>query len=95
MDEATDMAKTLKEAAYVGIGFGVLGFQRAQVRRRQLAELGRDLERRLQPALVEATDRMEPLLAQIEARLSEQAKDVAQALSERYRRFPTGGSPQA
>ncbi len=101
------MTKTLQEAAYVAIGFGVLGFQRAQVRRRQLAdqlqrqrpemeaqlaevrtqvtELGRDLERRLQPALVDATERVEPLLDQIEARVSEQAKDVAQALLERYR----------
>ncbi len=30
------MAKTLEESAYVVVGFGVLGFQRAQVRRVEL-----------------------------------------------------------
>ncbi len=30
------VAKTLEESAYVFVGFGVLGFQRAQVRRREL-----------------------------------------------------------
>lgn len=65
VDETTDLTKTLKEAAYVAIGFGVLGFQRAQVRRRQVTELAQDLERRLQPALVDASERVEPLLDQI------------------------------
>ena len=65
VDETTDLTKTLKEAAYVAIGFGVLGFQRAQVRRRQVTELAQDLERRLQPALMDASERVEPLLDQI------------------------------
>ena len=65
VDETTDLTKTLKEAAYVAIGFGVLGFQRAQVRRRQVTEVAQDLERRLQPALMDASERVEPLLDQI------------------------------
>ena len=30
------MTKLARDAAYVAVGFGVLGFQRAQVRRREL-----------------------------------------------------------
>lgn len=41
------VAATARDAAYVAIGFGVLGFQQAQVRRRELerrwAPLGRSL----------------------------------------------------
>lgn len=33
-----DVNKALKDSAYAAIGFGVLGFQRAQVRRRELIE---------------------------------------------------------
>lgn len=37
-----DVSKTARDAAYVAIGLGVLGFQRAQVRRRELMnQLGR------------------------------------------------------
>jgi ElaB/YqjD/DUF883 family membrane-anchored ribosome-binding protein len=32
----TDVRSTLKDAAYVGIGFGVLAFQKAQVQRQEL-----------------------------------------------------------
>ncbi len=32
----TDVTNTLKDAAYVAVGFGVLAFQKAQVRRREL-----------------------------------------------------------
>lgn len=33
-----DLSKTARDAAYVAVGLGVLGFQRAQVRRRELVE---------------------------------------------------------
>lgn len=35
-DITADLTKALKDAAYIGIGFGVLTFQRAQVQRREL-----------------------------------------------------------
>ena len=38
MPEVTDVNQLLKDSAYAAIGFGVLGFQRAQVRRRELIE---------------------------------------------------------
>jgi hypothetical protein len=33
-----DLAKTLQDAAYVGIGLGLMAFQKAQVQRRELSE---------------------------------------------------------
>ena len=33
-----DITKTLRDAAYVTIGLGVIGFQRAQVRRQELTK---------------------------------------------------------
>lgn len=33
-----ELSKTARDAAYVAVGLGVLGFQRAQVRRRELME---------------------------------------------------------
>src|SRR5580700_8662721 len=41
MDIREDVTKTAKDAAYVAVGLGVMTFQRAQVRRRELVELAR------------------------------------------------------
>jgi hypothetical protein len=41
-----DVNKTLKDAAYIALGFGVLGFQKAQVRRREMAKLVDELVKR-------------------------------------------------
>ncbi len=34
--DMSEVTRTLKDAAYVAVGFGVLAFQKAQVRRREL-----------------------------------------------------------
>ena len=77
-----ELSKTLKDAAYVAIGFGVIGFQRAQVRRQELlrelrAQRGR-LEdqaggaRVLISALIkDLEERFEPVASEIETRLDE------------------------
>jgi ABC-type transporter Mla subunit MlaD len=42
MPEVTDVNRLVKDSAYAAVGFGVLGFQKAQVRRREFVEqLGR------------------------------------------------------
>ena len=41
IDIREDITKTAKDAAYVAIGFGVMSFQRAQVRRRELVDLAK------------------------------------------------------
>ncbi|MCU4185693.1 hypothetical protein K6U06_15095 [Acidiferrimicrobium sp. IK] len=38
MPDVTDINKLVKDSAYAAVGFGVLGFQKAQVRRRELIE---------------------------------------------------------
>ena len=82
-----DLTKTLKDAAYVVVGFGVLAFQKAQVRRvelekqlgvstesfrAQLTKVAADAEKNIEP-VVEA---VEASLDQLEERLPEQAREV-------------------
>ncbi len=72
-----DVPKDLKDAAYVAIGLGVLGLQRAQVRRRELTKLAKELEDRLAPALKDLEERLEPV--------AQQARQVAKATAEQLR----------
>jgi DNA anti-recombination protein RmuC len=83
----SDLTKSLKDAAYVAVGFGVIAFQKAQVRRRelekqfgvstesireQLTKVAADAEKNIEP-VVEA---VEASLDQLEERLPEQAREV-------------------
>ena len=67
----TDPRTILKDAGYVAVGLGVIAFQRAQVRRRELeqqvADLGTTVEN--QRKLVE--ERLEALGGQVETTLNE------------------------
>ena len=75
-----DVNKTLKDAAYVTVGLGVLAVQKAQVGRReltsrveaQLNETGEQVQKIAR--LVE--NRVQPVLGQLEAALPETAKDL-------------------
>lgn len=70
-----DAAARLRESLYTAVGFGVLGFQQAQVRRRQL-------QRELSKLVAEVDERVEPVLDDLEARLSDEVRPlVAQARS--------------
>lgn len=51
-----DLDKALRDAAYVAVGFAVIGVQRAQVRRRELARQLPDLEQHLPAGIREAID---------------------------------------
>ena len=85
------MTKTLKDAAYVAVGIGVIGFQKAQVRRQELRKdlVGRrkDLETqveeygtKLRGIARELPGKVEPVVKELEERLPESAKElVAQA----------------
>lgn len=95
----TEVNKTLKDAAYVAVGFGVLGFQRAQVRRQELKKqwLGQQaqVEAQLEGArgqlgeLVKAFDeRLRPVRQELEGRLDEvegRLPDPAKELVKRAR----------
>lgn len=73
-----DVNQTLKDSAYVAVGLGVLGFQRAQVARRDIAStVAADRER------LEATVKAQvgDLGSVFDAQLSEVKTHVAKAVS--------------
>lgn len=95
----TDVRSTLKDAAYVGIGFGVLAFQKAQVQRQELrkqleatlgnakggfAKLGDDVQDRLK--LVE--ERLESITKQVDAAADDFEERLGKALDEVQSRLP-------
>ncbi|HEX7168029.1 MAG TPA: hypothetical protein VF230_13710 [Acidimicrobiales bacterium] len=82
-----DLTKTLKDAAYVAAGFGVIAFQKAQVRRREITEQFEtqtaDLRTQFAKVADEVEERIEPLvgavetsLDQLEERLPDQAREA-------------------
>jgi hypothetical protein len=77
-----DVRKTLTDAGYIAIGLGVMGFQQAQVRRRDLQERLetapgcisdrlRDARTRAEGLATELTQRVEPLTEQVQGRLAD------------------------
>lgn len=78
-----DLTKTLEDTAYVAIGFGVLAFQKAQVRRRDLAKQLSDLagERgELRVGLAKLSrdieGRIDPVVDELQERLPAQAREA-------------------
>ena len=62
-----DVNKALQDAAYVAVGLGVIGFQKAQVRRRELARLVGEPDLQLvQPALDLVADGQQPLVDRLD-----------------------------
>jgi uncharacterized protein YgbK (DUF1537 family) len=78
-----DLTKSAREAAYVAIGLGVLGFQKAQVRRRemaaQLACAGDGIQSRL-AELVGTSDTLQQQFERIGQTLGDLPTDVARSL---------------
>jgi hypothetical protein len=75
-----DVTKTVKDAAYVTVGLGVLAFQKAQVGRR---ELTKQVETQLNETSTQVKglakkveERIQPVLGQIEVAVPAQAKDL-------------------
>lgn len=65
MDIREEVTKTAKDAAYVAVGLGVMTFQRAQVRRRELVELAR-----------QNLPAFEGQLSDVRAELGKRVKDI-------------------
>ena len=90
-----DVTKALKDAAYIAVGLGVIGFQKAQVRRNELTkQLDSQLEEtrklvktqlaetreQVEKLVKQIEETVEPLLDQVEDQVPAQAKaDVKQA----------------
>jgi len=75
-----DVTKTVKDAAYVTVGLGVLAFQKAQVARRDLTK---QVETQLTATTEQVKDlskkvegRIQPVLGQLEQNVPAQAKDL-------------------
>ena len=75
-----DVTKTVKDAAYVTVGLGVLAFQKAQVARRDLAK---QVETQLSQTTEQVKDlskkvegRIQPVLGSLEQSVPAQAKDL-------------------
>jgi hypothetical protein len=75
-----DVNKTLKDAAYVTVGLGVLAVQKAQVGRRELtSRLETQLTEtsgQVQKFAREVEGRLQPVLGQIEGAVPASAKDL-------------------
>ena len=66
------VAKALEGPAYIAVGFGVLGFQRAQVRRREL-------QRRVGQLTVAVNRKMSEISDDVAERLPKEASDLLKA----------------
>jgi hypothetical protein len=73
---AVDVRKTLQDAAYITVGFGVLAFQKAQVNRREArARVEKNVERvksQVEGLAGQVKSRVEPLTEQLQGRLPAQ-----------------------
>jgi len=65
-----DAATRLRDSLYTAVGFGVLGFQQAQLRRR-------DLQRELARLAVEVDEKVDPVLDDLVARLPDDLRPLA------------------
>ncbi len=65
-----DAASRLRDSLYTAVGFGVLGFQQAQLRRR-------DLQRDLAKLAAQVDETVDPLLDELVARLPEDLRPLA------------------
>ena len=72
------MTTALKDAAYVAVGLGVLGLQRAQVRRRELAKQLQVQRPELESQLAEARNQLTGLAREIEQRLEPALVEVGE-----------------
>jgi hypothetical protein len=86
-----DVRKTLTDAGYIAIGLGVMGFQQAQVRRRELqerlesasgcvAERVRDARGQVTGLASELGTKVEPLVEQVQDRLGDLPEQAQKAV---------------
>lgn len=96
-----DLNKTMKDSAYAAVGFGVLGFQRVQVRRRELIEQLQNSSGMMSEQVTTAREQLAELtrlindqvaparahLVQVAKRVDEQVAPVRKQLDVRFDEF--------
>ncbi len=75
-----DINKVVKDSAYAAIGFGVLSFQRAQVRRRELSEQLQNNSGAFGPQVAAAREQ----LVEVAKLVDEQVAPVRRQIDERF-----------
>ena len=75
-----DVTKTVKDAAYVTVGLGVLAFQKAQVGRRELTKQVEtqlnDTGEQVKGLTKKVEERIQPVIGQLQEVVPAQAKDL-------------------
>ena len=91
-----DVQKTLKDAAYVAVGLGVIGFQKAQVRRRELRKQVEEQlktaesqlatqRKRVEEQVAAGADQLEKLTKQVQGRIDPVLNTIEEKLPEAAR----------
>ena len=77
----TDLKKTVQDAAYVVVGLGVIGFQRAQVRRQELRKQLVAQRQQLETQVDEARTQVQKLVKDVEERVQPLRNEVEQRIT--------------
>jgi len=89
MNVNVNVAKPLKDAALIAIGFGVLGLNKAQVRRTELAARldaqTTELRSRLAKVAGEVEERLEPFVDAVDSRLDQLEEKLPGQAREAFR----------
>ncbi len=86
---AEDLTALAKEAAYLAIGIGILGFHKAQVRRQDLVEAAERARRAdVEGSLAEARRQVSRRLKDFDATLGELIKALDSTLDPMWQRLP-------
>src|SRR4051812_14208077 len=83
-----DVTKTLKDAAYVTIGLGVMAFQKAQVRRVELTKQLEDQRKQVEAQPAEAREQFTKLLAGLDQQFQPVINEIEARLDELEKRLP-------
>src|SRR2546421_13106618 len=83
-----DVTKTLKDAAYVVIGLGVIGFQKAQVRRNELTKQLDDQRKQFEAQTSDLRDQLTKLIQGLEQQFGPVATEIEHRLDEFEQRLP-------
>jgi hypothetical protein len=76
-----DLRKSLQDAAYVAVGLGVIGFQRAQVRRQELTKQLDAQRQQLESQMGEARTQVQKLMLDVEERLQPLRTELEQRVT--------------
>ncbi|MDP9073851.1 MAG: apolipoprotein A1/A4/E family protein [Actinomycetota bacterium] len=84
----TTPSKTLEDAAHVVIGFGVIGWNKVQVRRRELMKELTGRSQRVESQLDSAKEQLSGAVRDIDARLKPLRRDLDDRLEKMAERLP-------